>query len=95
MPRDRRPPESPHRYAAFQVFSPRCDRRLRSADLFVEHPNIKADDNPDDTGRVSADTERLLLDALYPARGRWHAPASQEEDDLPQGNGGALNNRND
>jgi hypothetical protein len=29
----------------------------------MAHPNIKADDNPDDTGRVAADTEQLLLDA--------------------------------
>ncbi|MBM4026312.1 MAG: hypothetical protein FJ280_13055 [Planctomycetes bacterium] len=62
------------------TFDECVDAIMFLADFLSSHSLLGAEDHPDDMDKVSAGAEQLILEALYLVHGRWHAPASDEEE---------------
>jgi hypothetical protein len=72
--------DSPHR--GRMAFEECVDAITFLTDFLSSHNLLDVEDHPDDMDKVSAGTEQLLLEALYQVHGRWHAPDSDDTDDV-------------
>jgi len=70
-------------YRGKMSFDECVDAIMFLTDFLSSHNLLDIEDNPDDMNKVSVGTEQLLLEALYLVHGRWHAPDSDDEDDMP------------